>query len=168
MDRQPGSLSLLARFALGASMTTGLACTACAGSGPPIVEHPRPVAIVAVAPESDVLAGAVTFRTDPGAPPVARSIRPSSRPARALSFPAPFDRVGMRVAPRWSIRAGAWDLALGEDEARASGEPGVALSEALTLSAGPAPRLGELGSSVAIHSVSEEAVEEGAWEASRR
>jgi hypothetical protein len=158
MIRQPGSLSLLARLALGASMI------GCAGVGPPVVEHPRSGSMTAVAPESDPLAGAVTFR--PGEQAIPRPIaRASTRVATALALPVHSDLAAIHHA-RVILDVGAWNLALAEDEAQAA--PDLAFSEAMSLSSGPAPRLDDPSSDLAVLHVSEAAVEEGAWEASRR
>jgi hypothetical protein len=162
MNRQPGSLLLLARLALGASVTTGLVCSACAGTGPAVVEHPRSHASVAVAPESDPLAGAPTFRLgESDAPPRAAS---SPAPERALALPARA-YVPARTSPV-VIYTGAWNLALGN--AASEMTPERARSAAFALSAGAPLRLVEPPASTAILTVSEEAMEEGAWDASRR
>jgi hypothetical protein len=164
MDRQPGSLLLLAQIALGASMM-GASITACGGSGPPIAEHPRSSGMAAVAPESDPLAGTLVVR--PGEARAPRVVASTPARVRALALPARADLVSTRTS-RVVIDEGAWNLALGGHTTDTGMAPDVALSAALTLSGGAAPRLGEPASSIAILHVSEEAVEEGAWEASRR
>jgi hypothetical protein len=126
MDRTPGSHSV-ARLTRIASIAAGLACSACAGTGPPVIEHPRSTAIVVVSPESDALVGAPTFR--PGERVAQRTVVRRAIAPR-LVIPARAD-VATLHASHVVIDVGEWNLALDAD-------------------------------------LSEEAVEEGAWQASRR
>ena len=66
------------------------------------------------------------------------------------------------------LRAADWSLALDNGETSATLAPAVALSTALSLSAGPAPHLTHAAYGDVVVSVPEVAVVEGAWEARRR
>lgn len=164
MDRWHASWSFLAalgRRAPSAGVALGaLAAVACAESGPAIVEHPRSSPMVAASPESDPLAGAVTFPSSGG-----DVAAPDPAPALALETPPQLGALG---STHVSLRGGEWSLALGTGETTTTVAPPIALSAALSMSAGPAPHLTRAAPGVVAVSVSDAAVEEGAWEARRR
>jgi hypothetical protein len=166
MDRW-SILASLGRWTSSAGVVIGALSAGCAGTGPAIVEHPRSVSMSAVAPERDPLAGALTFRPDAPSPDASAPDDASSSTAcsssLALRAPEPI------VAPAHTIlHIGHWSLALGSDETSASVTPAIALSAALSMSAGPPPHLVRATHGAVVVSVSEVAVEEGAWEESRR
>jgi len=166
MDRWQSTRSSLG--ALGA--LAACAMSACAGSGPAIVEHPRSGSMVLVSPESDPLAGAWTYPSSGGA-------RGASDPTLSVTTdPAATDPAATDPEPEvttpsrehvW-LRAADWSLALGNGETSASVAPAAAFSAALSLSVGPAPHLRHVRRGDVLVSVPEVAVEEGAWEARRR
>jgi hypothetical protein len=159
MTRLPGSLLHPARRAGWRSLMV-MVLAGCGGVGPAVVEHPRSGAMTVVSPESEPLAGAVTFV--PAVAPYARP--PLARPTGTLALPTRAELTTTRP-DRVEIAVGRWNLALGDGEVLREA-PDLALSEVLTLSEGPAPRLGDAQSTVL--QVSAPAVEEGAWEAGRR
>jgi hypothetical protein len=116
--------------------------------------------MVLVSPESDPLAGAWTFPSSEG-PGAGRDPTPG-----LVAAPTPEI---MRPTPEhlW-LRAADWSLALDNGETSATVAPAVALSAALSLSAGPAPHLTRAAYGEVVVSVPEVSVEEGAWEARRR
>lgn len=163
MDRWISSRSFLAtlgrRIASASVVLGAFAAAACAGSGPAIAHHPRSSSMVLASPESDPLAGAVTFGSSGGAASARDPI-----PTLALEPPAELAAAHTHV----SLRVGAWSLGLGTGETSTTVAPTIALSAALSMSAGPAPHLTRAAPGAVVVSVSEVAVEEGAWEARRR
>jgi hypothetical protein len=154
--------SRLAPFVARASCSLAMAIAAgCAGSGPPLVEHPRPVAgFDVVSPEADPLAGALRFEaggTTDGARATIGSALTLAPPPAVAPPPA-----------RVTLEEDAWSLALGPDETSTTVAPPIAFDAALWMSAGPAPRLSHVDHGAALVVVSEVAVEEGAWEEERR
>lgn len=165
MDRWRSTRSLFAtldRCAAPALLLAVSATTAaCAGTGPAIVEHPRSASMMLVSPERDPLAGAITLPTSG----MQAAPDPAPEPALTLPTPPPLAPAG---ASRVALETDAYSLALGSGETSALVPPPVALSTALAASAGPAPHLRRDGPSLVAVSVSETAVEEGAWEEARR
>src|SRR5439155_13063127 len=119
-----------------------------------------------VSPERDPLAGALTFTTSSSSGEEARAA-PMRTPARALALDAPPD-LGDVVPTHATLHVEQWSLALGSGETSATVAPEIAFAAALSMSAGPAPRLVRDGPRAVVVSVFEVAVEEGGWEASRR
>jgi hypothetical protein len=155
-------LASLGRIALTRAtfgVATAAALFGCAGTGPAIVEHPRSVSMALVSPERDPLAGALVFSAPsaPDAPPP----RPRHRALMSRRIhPTPPTRAALHVAE--------WSLSLGADETRATVAPSIALSAALSMSAGPAPHLDHAVPGAIVVPIPRAAVEEGAWERRRR
>lgn len=159
MDRGSFLASLGRRASFG--IVVGVCAMGCAGTGPPIVEHPSSPSMTFVAPERGALAGALTF------PPPSDDTRPTS-PRRRTVISATRPRMRAATAHRAPLHVADWSLSLGTDEASPSVAPEVALSAALSMSAGPAPRLVPAPEGAIVVPVSAVSVEEGAWERRRR
>lgn len=156
MDRGSILTSLGRATALGVAL--GAIAGGCAGSGPPIVEHPRSASMTLVSPERDPLAGAITLP-----PPSSPQDAPRALPPRQIAA----RRVPLHRSTRTTLHVADYSLALGPVEARAAIAPAIAFSAAMSMSTGPAPRLAPTTHAVVVP-IPSVAVEEGAWEEQRR
>src|SRR5262249_31422076 len=132
MDRARSSRCRLPSISLRAALLAPLAI-GCAGTGPPLVQHPRSSPMTAVSPELDPLACARGREEGRAEGAAVATQPPSLGPEPPPSSPPPPEHV--------ALEQDEWSLALAPDETSSTVSPPIAFDAALWMSAGPAPRL---------------------------